>query len=100
MSAESVRGRAWEALVSALKARHPSRFVCTLCGGQIDHSLKNRHPMMFSADHIIPQKTRPDLAMVYSNLQPAHLRCNIRKGDRDRMPDAPTIRRHYRARNL
>lgn len=86
MAKHSVRGRAWEVLVSTLKAQHPSRFVCCLCGRPIDHSLKNRHPMMFSADHILSQKKHPELAMTYNNLQPAHLRCNMRKGDRSRMP--------------
>lgn len=98
MTKSSGRGRAWNELVARLKAHHPSRFVCCLCGGTIDHRLKYPDPMMFSADHILPVITHPELRLDYRNLQPSHLRCNLRKGDRPQIK--PPTRQHYRARNL
>lgn len=98
MTKDSGRGRAWDKLVQTLKARHPSRFVCCICGGTIHHELKFPSGGSFSADHILPVKTHPELKMDYSNLQPSHLRCNLRKGDRQ-APKPPT-RQHYRARIL
>lgn len=98
MTRQSGRGRSWDVLVATLKARHPSRYVCCLCGRAIQHELRYPEPMSFSADHILPVATHPELKMDYSNLQPAHLRCNLRKGDRPQIE--PPTRRHYRARIL
>jgi 5-methylcytosine-specific restriction endonuclease McrA len=55
-------------------------YVCGLCDEPIDPFLSNRHPMMASLDHIIPitkggHHTR-------DNVQAAHLRCNLSKGNR------------------
>ena len=50
-------------------------YVCQLCGGDIDPSLKGNHPGMATLDHIEPvvlggSHTR-------SNVRTAHLQCNV-----------------------
>ncbi|RVW04882.1 HNH endonuclease [Rhodococcus spongiicola] len=59
--------------------------VCALCGQWIDPDLSYPDPMSASADHVTPvskggSNTGP--------LQATHLRCNLRRGNRDRLPDA------------
>ena len=49
------------------------------CGRPINYGLAYPHPESASLDHILPIKTHPQLAFEWSNLQPAHLVCNLRK---------------------
>lgn len=74
---------AWQQMrESARKTWAASGEPCALCGGQIDYSDRSRsNPMRLHVDHIVPFKHRPDLELELSNLQPAHMRCNIAKGD-------------------
>lgn len=59
-------------------------WVCQLCLKPIDstirHDYENPHPMRLVFDHIKPKKHGGTNDR--SNLQPAHHRCNSRKGDR------------------
>lgn len=55
-------------------------WVCQLCGHPVDPSLGDRHPMMRSLDHVIPISKGGNHEP--SNVQLAHLVCNMRKGDR------------------
>lgn len=59
---------------------------CWLCGQPIDYDLPAADPSSFSVDHVIPRLQAPHLAEVYSNLKPAHLDCNRRRGDRAPAP--------------
>lgn len=62
-------------------------WICHLCDGSIDRTLRNKHPLMASLDHVIPINELDYPGHVWENLATAHLRCNIRKGhkatDRD-----------------
>lgn len=69
----------------AKQLRRERRPNCWLCGQPIDYSLHAPHPDSFSADHIQPESQFPELALVYSNLAPAHLACN-----RSRQTSAPS----------
>lgn len=70
-------GRAFRRLVAAL--RRERRPLCWLCRQPIDYDLPSEHPESFSADHILPASTHPHLALIYSNLDAAHLDCNKRR---------------------
>lgn len=64
--------------VQALGER--DRWICGICGRPIDSQLKDRHPLMPSADHIHPIALGG--SFLPDNLQIAHLRCNVEKGAR------------------
>jgi len=53
---------------------------CALCGNTINYRIRGSHPDAFSVDHIVPASERPDLILVQTNWQPAHLGCNQSKG--------------------
>lgn len=55
-------------------------WTCRLCGDPVSRRLKWPHPLSASLDHIIPLSLggSPEI----TNVQLAHLRCNIRKGAR------------------
>jgi 5-methylcytosine-specific restriction endonuclease McrA len=78
----SFDGRAFRKLKAAL--RRERRQPCWLCRQPIDYALPSEHPDSFSADHVLPVATHPELALVYSNLDAAHLDCNKRR--QDKMP--------------
>ncbi len=46
--------------------------ICWLCG----------QPGSTTVDHVIPLSLAPDLAEDITNLRPAHLRCNSKRGAR------------------
>ncbi len=55
-------------------------WVCQICHKRVNKKLKYPNPMCASLDHIIPlSEGGHDL---YSNVQLAHLRCNLSKGAR------------------
>jgi len=78
---------------------------CQLCGQPVDRSVAWPHPLFPSLDHIVPLSKggRHEIG----NVQLAHLRCNLSKGDsplgsskataHDRLPH-PRIRRQVSAR--
>lgn len=53
---------------------------CGICNQHIDITLKYPHPQSFSIDHIIPVSLGGTHAA--SNLQPAHLVCNSKRGNK------------------
>jgi 5-methylcytosine-specific restriction endonuclease McrA len=57
---------------------------CRLCGGRLDERLAYPHPQSPSVDHIVA-KALGGLD-VSSNLQAAHLRCNVLKGTKAQIP--------------
>ena len=57
-----------------------SQGACGICGEAIDRALRWPHPASASIDHILPLSKGG--AHSQENAQWAHLRCNLRKGDR------------------
>lgn len=51
---------------------------CGLCRRKVDPKLTWPHPMSASLDHVLPMSRGGD--HLYSNVQLAHLRCNVDKG--------------------
>lgn len=56
------------------------RWVCGICEKPIDQALSYPDPMSASLDHVIPLARGGEHSR--ANAQAAHLRCNVRKGDR------------------
>lgn len=54
-------------------------WVCHICGGSVDKSVKWPDPMSPSLDHVKPLSKGGH--HVLGNVQLAHLECNVRKGD-------------------
>lgn len=53
---------------------------CSICGDSIDMTLVRPNLMSFSIDHVVSlARGGPH---VYTNVAPAHLLCNMQKGDR------------------
>lgn len=50
---------------------------CWLCGYPIDTDLDYRHPMSFTADHVVPVVAGGSMT---GELKPAHRSCNSRRG--------------------
>lgn len=55
-------------------------WICGLCDEPIDRGAKKPHPRSKSIDHIIPVSLGGEHSL--SNVQAAHLGCNVRKGAR------------------
>ncbi|MBS6102607.1 MAG: HNH endonuclease [Actinomyces sp.] len=53
---------------------------CWLCGLPINPRYKHPHPQCFTADHVVARRDGGSDAI--SNLRPAHLQCNLRRGAR------------------
>lgn len=53
---------------------------CWLCGQPIDYSLPRGDKNSFTADHILPLETHPELAEDPGNIVAAHWGCNSSKG--------------------
>lgn len=53
---------------------------CGLCHTAVDKTLNHPHPMSASLDHIVPLSLGGH--HVRTNVQLAHLQCNLRKGNR------------------
>lgn len=54
-------------------------YRCGLCGGRVDMALKHPAPLYGSIDHIVPLAVGGTNDL--TNLQLAHLRCNLSKRD-------------------
>lgn len=66
--------------ISAAEVYAEDGFVCQLCGGLVDVTRFHPDPLSPSLDHVVPMsKGGPHLR---SNVQTAHLGCNISKGNR------------------
>lgn len=52
---------------------------CGICGGDIDQTLPQYHPMAWELDHIVPVARGGEHTL--DNLQPSHRRCNRAKSD-------------------
>lgn len=61
----------------------PFDVPCAICYQPIDYALRYPDEQSLSLDHIMPKKRFPELRHVPSNHQPAHLKCNKNKGERD-----------------
>lgn len=55
-------------------------FTCCLCGDPLDMDGKKGEPLSPTIDHIVPLSRGGD--HLYSNVQAAHFRCNVAKGNR------------------
>lgn len=67
-------------VVSPARIHRRDAGVCGLCGEHVDGRLRYPHPMSATVDHIVPVSrggTQSD-----KNLQLAHARCNLLKGNR------------------
>lgn len=53
---------------------------CSICGDVIDMRLTRPDLMSFSIDHVVPLGRGG--SHTYANVAPAHLLCNMQKGDR------------------
>ena len=67
-------------VVNSLVVFERDKWLCGLCGTSVDQELLWPDPMSKSLDHIRPLSLRGDHS--YENVQLAHLRCNISKGNR------------------
>lgn len=66
--------------INAAEVYASDGFVCQLCGGLVDVTRFHPDPLSPSLDHVVPMsKGGPHLR---SNVQTAHLGCNISKGNR------------------
>jgi hypothetical protein len=54
-------------------------YECQLCGGSVDMAVKYPDPLFASLDHVVPVSAGGSSSK--SNLQLAHLVCNVRRGD-------------------
>lgn len=79
------RRRAWikqapHEPISRVTIYRRDNWTCGICQQHVDGWLTYPHPMSASLDHVIPLARGG--SHTYRNVQLAHLRCNIAKGDR------------------
>lgn len=55
-------------------------WICGICGGDIDSGARYPDPLSVSLDHVIPLSLGGPHSR--SNTRPAHLQCNVRRGNR------------------
>jgi 5-methylcytosine-specific restriction endonuclease McrA len=75
----------WAELCRALRPILPP--VCWICGGDIDRTLPAKNKWSWTLDHVVPLAQRPELAFDESNLRPAHMWCNAKRGNGTSKPD-------------
>ena len=77
-------GGTWRRLKAQLKADGQRRaLVCWRCRQPIDYTISDPlDPESFTAGHILPRSTHPQLAEDPFNLAPEHRRCNLAAGNR------------------
>ncbi|WNM72858.1 HNH endonuclease [Arthrobacter phage RedFox] len=77
--ASTVRNtRRQKAIIANLRAR---RDPCWLCGEAIDYTLTKDDGRSFSADHVKPWSTHPELREDPANYRAAHLICNQKRSN-------------------
>ena len=93
-NAERMREGGWaklrraRAATSAVEVIAPGKvferdgWVCGICGGKVDKTLKRPDTMSASIDHIIALSNGG--THTWGNVQCAHLTCNVAKGNRER----------------
>jgi 5-methylcytosine-specific restriction endonuclease McrA len=74
------RGAGTAVKVNRLAVFERDEWTCRLCLGDVDPSVKHPHPLSKSLDHIVPLSLGG--AHEPSNVQLAHLRCNIQKSNK------------------
>lgn len=75
--------RRWEAMRKRHRAQSAAlNLPCHICGEPIDYTLHYPHPRSYSTDHRVAVSVDAALAEDPGNLQPSHLVCNQRKGNR------------------
>lgn len=82
MSTEGqLRGRSWRVLKARFRKRCEEVDArCWLCDQQINYAANWRESTAFEADHALPLKTHPHLALAMGNLRPSHQSCNRGRG--------------------
>jgi 5-methylcytosine-specific restriction endonuclease McrA len=80
---------AWFRLRREFKAHcKATNALCHICvaRGDIENAtidyVRVRTPRSFEADHFRPVDLHPELALMFSNLRPAHVRCNRARGSK------------------
>lgn len=78
-----LRGHSWRQLKSRFR-RHCEAMAapCWICEQPINYKANWREPSAFEPDHLHPVSTHPHLALVMSNLRPAHQACNRSRGNK------------------
>lgn len=76
-------------------ALRKQRKPCYICGLDIDYTASKAEPLSFTADHVKPVTTHPELALVASNLKAAHYRCNTRRQDGAIKPELGQVSRSW-----
>lgn len=88
--------RAYRAKRDALRRQSKARNApCHLCGYSIDYDLDYKHPMSFTADHLVPVALGGSMT---GQLAPAHRSCNSRRGTQGLdgpLPDKPKTTRQW-----
>lgn len=81
MTEAKLRGRAWRVLKDSFRKRCQELDArCWICDQAINYQANWREPTSFEADHVQPVTTHPHLALLMSNLRPAHQSCNRARG--------------------
>lgn len=75
-----IRGASSAELIQISRVFTRDLWLCGLCQQQVDPALKYPHPLSASLDHVLPLIHGG--AHTPQNVQCAHLRCNLVKGDR------------------
>lgn len=80
-----------------LKAKHRSycaarNLPCARCRNPINYNLPPQHRLGYETGHIISRKERPDLTLVWANLQPEHVKCNRSAGVKPTVPQQDWVR--------
>jgi len=85
-AAASRSSRRYRRLVANLRSQ---RRPCCICGQPIDYRLQYPDLRSFSAEHIRPFSTHPELREDPANLDAAHLECNRGSPSGVRPPHSP-----------
>ena len=64
--------------INRLEIFERDRWVCGICGGEIDKAIRLPHPMAATLDHVLPLAEGG--LHITENVQAAHALCNFGKG--------------------
>lgn len=83
----STNDQAWLNLKGKHKAYSKSHALpCARCRAPIDYSLPAQHRWAYETGHKQSRKHRPDLALIWNNLQAEHCGCNRSAQEKDQVP--------------